>query len=207
MECIVAIRRWCVMAASSGRTWWDRDVDGTGRAIRADVRQAGHKIWGKARYRVRLTCGDDSDAAWLMESAVERISRYLDRKAAPLFASDLRWLLLTAFCRLLGRYARKLERLKLVGNISDLPEPERAYDWAIRANGRADLTKILRRLDPRSYTIFSLRLVGFTWREIADTLRVNELAVKRSFWREIRRVQNTPPERPGPQKRRPGPEV
>jgi hypothetical protein len=193
------------MAGSSSRSscWWDRDIDCTGRAIRADVRQAGHNIWEKARHRVRFTCGDDADAAWLMESAVERISRYLDRKAVPLFSSDIRWLLLTAFCRLLRRYARKLERLRPVGNICHLPEPDFEDKWAERSNGRADLTKILRQLSPRSYTIFSLRLAGFTWREIADALAANELAIKRSFWREIRRVQKSL--RLAPERFRPGP--
>jgi hypothetical protein len=163
-------------------------VDSTGRVIRADVRQAGHEIWDMARYRVRSTCGDDADAGWLMESAVERISRYLDLKAAPLFSKDVRWLLLTGFCRLLRRYAKKLERLKLVGDSSDLPEPTLG-DWTERANGHADLTNILRWLSPRSCTILSLRLAGFTWREIADILKVKEQDAKRGFWREIRRVQ------------------
>jgi DNA-directed RNA polymerase specialized sigma24 family protein len=197
------------MVASSGScsSWWDRDVDGAGRAIRADVRQAGHQIWSKARYQVRSTFGDDGDAAWLMESAVERISRYLDRKAAPLFSNDVRWLLLTAFCRLLRRYAKKIERLKLVGDISGLPEPAVDDTWAERANSHADLTKILRRLGPRSCTIFSLRLAGFTWREIADALKLHELGVKRSFWREIRRVQNKLPHKPDPEKPQLGPEL
>jgi hypothetical protein len=197
------------MVASSGScsSWWDRDVDGAGRAIRADVRQAGHQIWSRARYKVRSVSGDDGDAAWLMESAVERISRYLDRKAVPLFSNDVRWILLTAFCRLLCRYAKKVARLKLVGDLSALPEPGRDDGWAERVNSHADLTKILRRLGPRSCTILSLRLAGFTWREIADTLKLNELAVRRSFWREIRRAQNNLPHNPKPEKSRLGPEL
>jgi DNA-directed RNA polymerase specialized sigma24 family protein len=197
------------MVASSGScsSWWDRDVDCAGRTIRADVRQAGHQIWSKARYKVRLACGDDADAAWLIESAVERISRYLDRKAVPPFSNDFRWLLLTAFCRLLRRYARKVGRLQLVADISALPKPAIDDGWAERANSHADLTKIVRRLGPRSCTILSLRLAGFTWREIADCLKLNELAVKRSFWREIRRVQNKLPRKPEPEKPRFGPEL
>jgi DNA-directed RNA polymerase specialized sigma24 family protein len=197
------------MVASSGgcSSWWDREVDCAGRAIRADVRQAGHQIWSKARYQVRLAFGDDGDAAWLIESAVERISRYLDRKTVPLFSADVRWLLLTAFCRLLRRYAKKVERLKLVGDITALPEPALDDRWAERANSHADLTKILRQLGPRSCTIFSLRLAGFTWREIADALKLNEVAVKRTFWREIRRVQDNLPRKPEPEKPRLGPEL
>jgi DNA-directed RNA polymerase specialized sigma24 family protein len=156
---------------------------------------------------VRLRCGDDGDAAWLMESAVERISRYLDRKTVPLFSTDVRWLLLTAFCRLLRRYSKKVERIKLVGDMSALPEPAVDDGWAERANSHADLTKILRRLGPRSCTIFSLRLAGFTWREIADALKLNEVAVKRTFWREIRRVQDNLPRKPEPEKPRLGPEL
>jgi hypothetical protein len=195
------------MLASSGSCsfWWDREVDCTGRAIRADVRQAGHQIWSKARYQVRSAFGDDGDAAWLMESAVERISRYLDRKAVPLFSNDVRWLLLTAFCRLLHRYAKKVERLKLVGDMSALPGPVLDDGWAERANSHVDLTRILRRLRPRSCTICSLRLAGFTWREIADALAGKELDIKRSFWREIRRVQKSLLQEQAPDRPSPGP--
>jgi hypothetical protein len=141
-----------------------------------------------------------------MESAVERISRYLDRRTVPLFSTDVRWLLLSALCRLLRRYAKKVERLELVGDISALPGSALDDGWAERANSHADLTKIFRRLGPRSCTIFSLRLAGFTWREIADALKLNELAVRRSFWREIRRVQNNLPHKPDTEKPRHGPE-
>jgi len=186
------------MAASSGRgsSWWDRDVDCGGRIIRLDVRHAAHQIWERACWRVRWACGDEADAGWLMESAVERISRYLDKKDLPLFSNDINRLLLRAFSRILGRYTKKLQRLKLMGGISDLPEPESEDDWGERANNYADLTNIFSQLNPRSSTMFSLRLAGFTWREIAQVLKMNEVAVKRSFWREIRRIQNVHPLKP-----------
>jgi DNA-binding NarL/FixJ family response regulator len=98
-------------------------------------------------------------------------------------------------------------RLQLVADISALPEPALDDGWAERANSHADLTKIVRRLGARSCTILSLRLAGFTWREIADCLKLNELAVKRSFWREIRRVQNNLPRKPELKKPRVDPEL
>ncbi|HET9184485.1 MAG TPA: hypothetical protein VFP59_20375 [Candidatus Angelobacter sp.] len=173
-----------------GSCWWDRDVDGTGRVIRADVRRAGHDIWQQVRWMVRRKCGDEADAGWLLEASVERISRYLDRKAQPVFARDVRWLLLTAFCRLFRRYTNKLDRLRLVGDNSNLPELKPQDDWGTRIERRADLTRILRQLSRKGCTLFVLRLAGFDWCEIARVLHLTEVAARRSFWREIRRVQN-----------------
>jgi DNA-directed RNA polymerase specialized sigma24 family protein len=189
------------MAAPSGRgsCWWDRDVDATGRIIRADVREAGHQLWQQALRRVRLICGDEADAGWLMESAVEGISRYLDRKGSPVFSKDIRWLLLSAFCRLLGRQKRKLERLELVGNLCNVAERKAESDWVSRANGRADLTRILRGLSPESCTILALRVAGLGWREIAGILHTTEAAARRRFWREIGRVRRTLRENPKPE--------
>src|SRR5581483_7544373 len=126
----------------------DRDVDGRGRAIRADVREAGHKIWKEARRRVWLSCGDEADAGWLMEASVEQISRYLERKNQPIFSRHLRWLLMTAVCRRLRRYRQKLERLELVGSLSDLPQRKTESDWVRRADERVELGRIRRGLSP-----------------------------------------------------------
>jgi DNA-directed RNA polymerase specialized sigma24 family protein len=133
-----------------------------------------------------------------MECAVEQISRYLDRKGQPLFSKEIRWLLLTAFRRVFRRYAKKQERLKPVADISLLRDVNAQDDWEIRANGHLDLTKILERLSPRGCTVLALRLAGFRWREIADSLGMSEAAARRSFWREIRRVQSSVPGKPKP---------
>jgi DNA-directed RNA polymerase specialized sigma24 family protein len=193
----------CMVALSGcGSGWWDREVDSTGRLIRADVRQAGHEIWQQVRRVVRRKCGDEADAGWLIESAVERISRYLDRKGEPLFSKNVRCLLLTACCRQFRRYTNKLNRLRLVGDISNVPELKVQDDWVIRADGRADLTRILRRLSRRGCTLFVLRLIGFDWREIARALHITEAAARRNFWREIRRVQKVTIRKPLNRERR-----
>jgi len=58
-----------------------------GQSARMCARQ-GHKIWKEARRTVWLSCGDEADAGWLMESAVEQVSRYLDRKGHAVFSKD-----------------------------------------------------------------------------------------------------------------------
>ena len=176
-------------SSGSGSCWWDRDVDGRGRLIRADVREAGHKIWKEARHRVWLKCGDEADAGWLMESAVEQISRYLDRKSQPVFSKDLRWLLLTAVCRLLHRYKTKLERLELVGNLSDFSERKTESDFVRHADSRVELARIQKGLSAEGCIILALRVAGFGWREIAGTMHMTETTVRQKFWREIRRVR------------------
>ena len=176
-------------SSSSGSLWWDRDVDGKGRVIRADVREAGHKVWKEATRRVWLKCGDEADAGWLMECAVEQISRYLDRKNQPVFSRDLQWLLMTAVCRLVRRHKKKLERLELVGSLSDLPQRKTESDWVRRADSRVELSRIRRSLSAESCAILTLRTAGFGWHEIAGTLKLPETTVRRRFWRDIGRAR------------------
>src|SRR5713226_7808278 len=113
------------MAAPSDRGpfWWDRDVDYTGRPIRADVRSAAHEVWGQACERVQAILGDTSDAAGLMERSVSQVSRYLDRRGTVPFAENTNGLLICAFCRALRRYALKLRRIELVCDINEFSEP------------------------------------------------------------------------------------
>jgi hypothetical protein len=46
---------------------WDRQLDGAGRPIRADVCAAGRAIWDKARRRAGNVLGDTSNVAELMD--------------------------------------------------------------------------------------------------------------------------------------------
>lgn len=107
---------------SNAPVWWDKEVDAAGRPIRLDVRTAAPQIWDAARRHAQHLLGDASEAPELMENAVAQVSRYLDRSGADLFTQNTAGILMCAICRSLRRYARRLNRLELVGGSTELSE-------------------------------------------------------------------------------------
>lgn len=185
---------------SGSPTWWDRDVDSTGKPLRQDVRVAAHEIWDRAYQRAQAILGDCCDAAGLMERAVAQVSRYLDRKRAVPDANGVPAVLMCAFSRSLRRYAAKLHRIELVGNLAEFAEPVPASNCGpTKEDCRLDAEKAARRLSPRGRTMLELRKVGFEWKEIAAVLKTTDCAARAEFSREVRkaRMQPTGP-RPSP---------
>jgi hypothetical protein len=169
--------------------WWDRDCDGMGRPIRADVRAAAHEIWDLACARAQATLGDQADAAEIMEISVERVSHYLNRRGVLLFSMAVSGLLTTAFSRQVQKRRRKMERLELLGGSADLDEQLHAPDWSADIDWQLDLRKIVRRLSQRSTRILLRRRDGVDWKSIAKELGIAESTAQNSFWREIRQAQ------------------
>ena len=176
--------------ACAGRTlvWWDRDFDSWGRAIRPDVRAAGHDIWEQACERTLAVTADYAPAAELMEYAVAQVSRYLDRIGAPL-SSRKHGLVMVAFCRALRRYSAKATRLELLGSANDLSDHTIHDRWLAEANARLDLEKMVRRLSGRNADVLMLRAAGYEWKEIAHIFGTTVAAVRNGFWREIERMR------------------
>lgn len=176
----------------AGRTlvWWDRDIDQTGRPIRADVRVAAHEIWLKACQRTQALLDDHGPAAELMETSVAEISRYLDRIGAP-ESSQKHGLLMVAFSRGLRRYVAKLNRLQLVGSSGELAG--RALDEACaqQMNVHLELATILRKLSDENGSVLMLRAAGYQWEEIGQILEKSPATIRISFWREIRKIRRS----------------
>jgi hypothetical protein len=179
------------MATPSGRrfSWWDRELDHTGRLIRADVRTAAHEIWGQACDRVQALLGDTSDAAGLMEKSVAQVSRYLDRIGSAPFAENANGLLVSAFCRALRRYASKLRRIELVGDLSEFKEQTPARSCSTKEDCRLDAEKAARHLSHRGRMMLEFRRVGFEWKEIAEILKMTDTAARAEFSRELKRAR------------------
>src|SRR5713226_9107727 len=88
--------------------WWDRDVDDeSGQILRADVRESAHRVWRSVCAQARRILGDAADAPELLESAIRKISVYLDKNNVPLHAADPGGLLVLATYRALKRLARR----------------------------------------------------------------------------------------------------
>ena len=182
------------MVASSGNNslWWDREVDGAGRPLRSDVRASAHTLWDQACARARTVLGDACEAAELMERSVSQVSRYLDRRGSSLGKTATAALLMVAFCRILRRYARRLNRIKLVPDISEVAQP------IANANGPSpecliDAERAARHLSPRTRTMLDLRKVGFEWKEVAEIFRTTDAAARAEFSREVKKARARTP--------------
>src|SRR5260370_5368366 len=169
--------------------WWDRDYDGMGRPIRADVRAAAHEIWNRACARAQATLGDHADAAEIMEISVERVSHYLNRHGVLLFSVVISGLLTTAFRRQVQKRQHKTERLELLGGSADLDEQLHAPDWSADIDRQLALNRIVRRLSQRSVRILLRRRDGIDWKSIAKEVRIPESTAQNSFWREVKQPQ------------------
>ena len=174
--------------ARTAHVWWDRDVDQAGRAIRPDVRLAGHEIWKQACQRTQALLDDQGPAAELMENTVAQVSRYLDRIGAP-ESSRKHALLMVAFCRRLRRYAAKINRLELVGGSGELSSHTLGECWVSQVNARLDLETIVRKLSGRNAAVLVLRAAEYEWKEIAHLFGVSVAALRNSFWREIEKIR------------------
>src|SRR5579859_3095634 len=179
------------MATSPERThlWWDKELDRAGRPIRQDVRAAAHEVWKSLRQKTKTTLGDASDAAEILESVVEQISRYLDCKQCLPFSVNAVALLTVAFRRHLQKRAAKLARLETVGGISELAELLSDADSFDQIARKSDLEKIALRLSPRNLRILILRWKGYDWKYIANELEIAVSTAQHQFWRNIRQAQ------------------
>jgi hypothetical protein len=121
---------------------------------------------------------------------VAQVSRYLDRSGTDLFTQNTAGILMCAICRSLRRYARKLNRLELIGGSAELSDRRIAPDWTALVELRLDLERLTRNLNDKSRTMLDLRRSGFDWKEIADVLQMTDIAARAAFWREVKRAKS-----------------
>lgn len=189
---MVAGWRWCAyMSTSFGESvlWWDREFDSTGKRIRMDVRCAAREIWEDACKQTRILIGEACAAALLMERSVAQISRYFDGRGIPVSGQDVKRLLTCAFARRLRRYAAKLRRIRLVGDMSQIAALQPARNLTIDEDRRLDAEKIIRQLSERSRRMYELRRQGFDWRETARIFNTTPAAARAEYSRDLRRAK------------------
>lgn len=169
--------------------WWDRETDHeTGKPLRADVREAAHRVWRWVSVKSREMLGDCSDAAEVLEASVTAICRYLDKKNVALNSVDPSALLAVACHRSLRRLARKRGRVELVGSTSELADMLGAPDWREETDRQLFLEELASEVDERARGILRLRMAGYDWNEIGRMIHMTATAVRTAFWRDIRKA-------------------
>lgn len=168
--------------------WWDRDVDDQGRPVRTDVRQAAHQLWPEAVKRTRRMISDPAEAAELIEISVVCISHHLDRKETPAFAENIPSLLSLHFSQELRHLAKKLGRIKLVGDNSAIEAFAVVEDWTERIDRHHDFEKAMGYFRPRMRILVYMRLELHSWELIGAKLGKRPATLRKEFWKELHEV-------------------
>lgn len=166
--------------------FWDREVDESGRAIRADVRSAAINVWHNVCDIVEKVRGDTTEAHELLDRAVTAISLYLDKKGVE--ETDPGGLLVVAVYRSAKRLSRREKVIQAVGATSELSQMLKAPDWIESLDRKLLLEKLALGLDLRTQAILRLRMKGLTWPEIGRFLGKSPSAVRSQFWQDVRKA-------------------
>ena len=177
-----------VLHSSGAPPWWDREFDPSGKPIRADIRASATQIWESACRQTIALLGEPCEAYGLMERAVVQVSRYLDRRAIPLFAQDTNGLLMCAFCRGLHRSALKRNRIMLADD-QDLDAMSTARSSPIDPDRRLDAEKATNYFSERARKMHDFRRAGYEWKEIAPMFGTTETAARAEFSRELKKAR------------------
>src|SRR5207244_724035 len=132
--------------------------DESGRTLRVDVRESAHKVWPWVCAQTKRILGDVGDAPELLESAIRKISAYLDKNNVPLHGADPSGLLHLAIYRALKRVARRRRLFNSTTPDSALAEILRAPDWREGVDRRLFLERLGRELDEKTRAVLRLRL-------------------------------------------------
>jgi DNA-directed RNA polymerase specialized sigma24 family protein len=178
-----------MLPSEAGSSWWDRSVDESGRVLRTDVREAAHNIWRVVCVQAKRQLGDASDAAELLETVVEAVSRYLDKRNVPVYSADCSGLLVLAFYRSLRRLAKRRARIDSVGSTSEIADLLYAPDWSDQVDRHLFLEQLTCELSRKARGMLRLRLDGYGWAEIGRMLGMKASAARAVFWRAVRKAQ------------------
>jgi hypothetical protein len=144
---------------------WIRDRDSVGNTIDHRLIEAAHRVWERARLMVIRYLAEDTEAADILESAVDSASRLITNDHAIEFFEAY---LLKSVARESVRRRRRNRRIAYV----DEAELERLAGAASinleRQLDNATRIEAFRAcMDEQGRTMYDLRVLGFNWRRIA----------------------------------------
>jgi DNA-directed RNA polymerase specialized sigma24 family protein len=144
---------------------WIRNRDSCGNRVNQELVEAAHRVWDRARLTVIRYLADDVDAPEILEGAVDSASRVLASQRA---IRSLEAYLLRSVAREAIRRQRRNQRVVYIDSASldsiiapTLIDQDRQLDEAKRF-------EVLRAcLDESGRRMFDLRVLSYSWREIA----------------------------------------
>jgi DNA-directed RNA polymerase specialized sigma24 family protein len=167
--------------------FWNIETDASGKPISAAVHLAAHQVWPIVLREVQRRCGDEIEAADLIEKAMLQTSVYLEQLGSAGAVKNMPGLVLTIARRLLRRISRKWPLLMGV-EYQNRPSLIVAH-WEEQANRAILVGQLVSRLSNEAVRILELRMAEYSWGDIALLLNTTIPAVKNRFWREVGSVK------------------
>jgi DNA-directed RNA polymerase specialized sigma24 family protein len=163
--------------------FWNVETDASGKPVSAAVHLAAHQVWPIVLREVQRRCGDEIEAADIIEKAMLQTSVYLEQLGSAGPVKNLPGLVLTIARRLLRRRSRKWPRFVRM-ECENRPGLSVAH-WEEQANRAILVGELVSRLSKEAVRILELRMADYSWGAIALLLNTTVPAVKNRFWREI----------------------
>jgi len=144
---------------------WIRNPDSLGNVVDHRLIEAAHRVWERARLVVVRYLAEDTEAAEILEAAVDSASRAMGNLRSIQFFEAY---LLRSVARESVRRLRKNQRTAYVRN-ADLERLAGAVSNDLdRRLDDAKRTEVLRAcMDEHGRTMYDLRLLDYDWRSIA----------------------------------------
>ena len=151
--------------------FWISDKDERGQPLHAEVLAAAGRIWRRVLALTRFSLNDVSRAAEILEAIAAAVSRALRRRRAEPAVRDVDSYLLYAFARRLHKIAVKERRFQS-GHSSDMLAHLAAATGRTLQDLEAEIQvqELMSFMDDNTRRMFSLRLQGYSWKEIAQRL-------------------------------------
>jgi len=168
----------------SGEYWYFGAQD---RAVDDLFRRACALAWPYALLCATRYLHDIHAAYDLMDEAVSNAERYYERFNGNRTFSQIFYRVLSVLKRISKQRALNNHEVPS-GSLPDLERKARALSSKPEAEENAYVGQLLAQMSDRSRRITIWRIEGHTWRQIARKLSVNHAAVRRAYYRELRRL-------------------
>jgi RNA polymerase sigma factor (sigma-70 family) len=168
----------------SGEYWYFGAQD---RAVDDLFRRACALAWPYALLCATRYLHDIHAAYDLMDEAVSNAEQYYERFNGNRTFSQIFYRVLSVLKRISKQ--RGLNNREVPsGTLPDLERKANVLSSKPEAEQSAYVEELLARMTDRSRKIAIWRTEGHTWRQIAGKLKVNHAAVRRAYYRELRRL-------------------
>jgi len=169
---------------------WPRDK--SGRAIEQDLVDAAERNWVRLDAYARRHQQDTARTANLLEVTLVALSRA--RKSNGRLMRPIRNLdnyIYWAFVRRLNRQLAREPKIEAVGSIQDLESLTGIRTKAVVPSIEQELLvkEVMTFLDDTPREMFSLRKAGYSWRDVAGTLRTTANNAQARFSQGYKRAQ------------------
>jgi len=169
---------------------WPRDK--SGRAIESDLVDAAERNWTRIRAYARRHQQDSARTANFLEATVVALSRA--RKSNGRLMRPIRNLdnyIYWAFVRRLNRKLAREPNIETVGSTQDLDSLTGNRASAVHTSIERELLvkEVMTFLDEKPREMFSLRKAGYSWRDVAGTLKTTANNAQARFSQGFKRAQ------------------